>query len=390
MDADSGQILYQAGATARLYPASTTKLLTALLAAESGRLDETVTAGPDAFGVEGTSCYLQTGEEHTLEDLAACLVVASGNDAGVAVAEHLAGNVKDFAVQMTRRAQQAGATDSNFTNPHGLHDGRHYTTALDLAYIGRAALANPNVYRWGAMRQAFLHGPEKLREFLNKNVLIADIPGSSGKIGFTEEAGHVIIHQAERDGKRLIAVLAGYNHQGWMFQHTEDLLLWGIAHYQTRPLVAAGQVVQGVPVAGGVAPVVNAVARSAATVLAPGAGGEADPPVRQELRLPDRLQAPVAAGQQLGELVVMQGAALLHRVPLVAAADVPVKTLSATLVNTGAQVGRQVLLIGSGAAVLALSLRTVNLYRRRRRRRGGRISQLPPRLPKPTMRRPGR
>lgn len=385
MDASSGQVLYQFGGNVRIYPASTTKLLTALLAAESGRLGEAVMASPRAFGVEGTSCYLQVGEQQTLEDLSACLMVASGNDAAIAIAEHLAGSVRAFAAQMTRRALAAGATQSNFTNPHGLHDPQHYTTALDLAAIGRAALTNPDVFRWGSMQKAYLRGPEKLREFPTKNVLIMDIPGSSGKIGFTEQAGHTIVQMAEREGKRLVAVLAGYDHQGWMFQHTEDLLNWGFAHFESQPLVAAGQVLQGVPVAGGAAPLVEVAAGATASILVPAAGEGPSPPVRQDLKLPDRVNAPVAAGQVLGELVVSQGGTVLARVPLVAAAAVPARSLIQTVVTAGARAGTHALLVGSSLLVLTFSIRGFNLYRRSRRRR----SLLPPRI-RPTMRRPGR
>lgn len=370
MDASSGQVLYEAAANERVYPASTTKLLTALLAAETKQPGATVTASAHAFGVEGTSCYLQAGEKHSLEDLTACLMVASGNDAAVAISEHLSGSIEEFATLMNRRATEAGATHSNFANPHGLHDRNHYTTALDLARIGRAALNNPDVFRWASMPKSFLVGPEKLREFLNHNVLLFDVPGSAGKIGFTEEAGHTIIHMAEKDGKRLLVVLAGYNHQGWMFQHAEDLLFWGFENFETRPLVAAGQVVQTLPVTGGDAPQVEVAAQTATQLLSPlGAGGSA-PAVQLQYHLPDHLTAPVIQGQVLGELVVTQSGLPFARVSLIANTAVAATSLPKTVLRGSLQLGKWALAICGSAFALAIVIRTWNLRRRHRFRRG--------------------
>lgn len=142
IDSSSGRILYEHNAYQRLPMASTTKIMTGLLACESGKLDKTVKASPFASGTEGSSLWLKIGEKQTLENLTYGLMLKSGNDAAVAIAEYLGGSIDAFALLMNKRAKEIGAVNTNFKNPHGLDTEEHYTTAYDLALIASEAMKN--------------------------------------------------------------------------------------------------------------------------------------------------------------------------------------------------------------------------------------------------------
>ena len=153
MDADSGRVLYSQNADARMRIASTTKLMTALVAIRRADLSMVCTVGRDAAGVEGSSMYLKAGEKLTLETLLYGLLLSSGNDAAVAIADAVAGDVPHFVALMNETAAELGMTNSSFANPNGLDAEGHYSTALDMAKLGRAAAADPGLLR-GAGRPA--------------------------------------------------------------------------------------------------------------------------------------------------------------------------------------------------------------------------------------------
>ncbi|MHB8758445.1 MAG: D-alanyl-D-alanine carboxypeptidase family protein, partial [Bacillota bacterium] len=161
MDLRTGQVLYSMRPDAREYPASTTKILTGIIALELGRLDDLVTVNDDVRKADGTSIYLEPGEQETLRDLLYAMFLNSANDAAVAVADYIAGNTTDFARLMNAVAAKAGATKSNFVNPNGLVDKNHYTTARDLALIARYAMHNPTFAAMVSTRTHDMPWPEK-------------------------------------------------------------------------------------------------------------------------------------------------------------------------------------------------------------------------------------
>ena len=142
IDSNSGRVLYEHNSYEKLPMASTTKIMTGLLACESGKLDKTVKVSPFASGTEGSSLWLKIGEKQTLENLTYGLMLKSGNDAAVAIAEYLGGNIDAFALLMNKKSREIGAESTNFENPHGLDSENHYTTAYDLALIAREAMKN--------------------------------------------------------------------------------------------------------------------------------------------------------------------------------------------------------------------------------------------------------
>lgn len=212
LDQKTGRVLFEANMHRRLPMASTTKVMTALLAIERGRLDEPVTCSPGAFGISGTSIYLQQGETLTLEQMLYGLMLASGNDAAAAIAEHIGGSQEQFAAMMNERARQIGAVNTHFTNPHGLPDEDHYTTAYDLALIAREAMQNDTFRRIVSTRRMSIPwaGRTYNRQLNNKNKLLSAYEGATGvKTGYTSRAGRCLVFGALQDNLELVGAVLG-------------------------------------------------------------------------------------------------------------------------------------------------------------------------------------
>ena len=203
IDAENGRILYSENATTQMTMASTTKIMTALLAAEYGKFDEVVTVSNNAVGQEGSSMYLKAGEKVTLRELLYGLMLSSGNDAAVAIAEHISGSVQNFAVKMTERAKEIGAVQSSFKNPNGLDEEGHFTTALDLAKIMAVAMKNEEFAKISATYSI----TTERATYVNHNKLLNTYEGiCGGKTGFTKKSGRCLVSVCERNGFKLIAV----------------------------------------------------------------------------------------------------------------------------------------------------------------------------------------
>lgn len=314
MDGDSGRVLYEKDSRTRRLIASTTKLMTALVALESGRdLDEVVTAAPEWTGAEGSSIYLRPGEEITLEALLYGLLLRSGNDAALAVAGFCGGTVEDFVARMNEKAEALGMADSHFANPNGLDAEGHYSTAYDMALLARACLENETLSQIASTRSITLG----TRSFTNHNKLLWRYEGCVGlKTGYTERAGRTLVSAARRDGVTLICVTL--NAPSDWADHTA-LFDWGFSSYEARTLVQAGERVGQLPVSGGLIPVCSVqTAEGRTAALAPGEPVEAAYELTEQV-----LAAPVPAGTQVGEAVYSVNGTELARVPLVAGEQVP-------------------------------------------------------------------
>ena len=219
MDADSGRLLYDKNGEKRMLIASTTKLMTALVALEQGGLQQeiTVTGGHMA---EGSSMYLRSGEKLTLEELLYGLLLCSGNDAALAVTE-CAGGLEPFVALMNEKAAALGMADTHFANPNGLDDEEHYSTARDMAQLARAAVNEPTLLRMASTRQASIGG----RTLTNHNKLLGRMEGGLGlKTGYTKAAGRTLVSCAEQAGHRLVAVTL---RDGDDWNDHEALYRWG-------------------------------------------------------------------------------------------------------------------------------------------------------------------
>ena len=208
IDADSGRVLYEKNADKRLYPASTTKIMTALIALETLEelglgTDSKVIIPEEAAGVEGSSLYLKAGEKLTL---LYGLMLQSGNDSAEAVAICVGGTKEAFVAKMNERARQLGCAGTHFANPSGLYDDDHYTTARDLSVIAAYAMKRADFRELVGAQSWKSH--ETDRSFVNKNKTVFNYEGGNGiKIGFTKKSGRTLVASAQRDGRELIAVV---------------------------------------------------------------------------------------------------------------------------------------------------------------------------------------
>lgn len=209
MDVNTGKILYDKKGEEKVFPASTTKIMTALLALENGDLTQKVKVSQNAAGVEGSSIYLTKDEIIPLEDLLYGLMLRSGNDAATAIAEEVGGTLEGFVEMMNRRAADMGAENTHFMNPSGLHHEEHYTTAKDMAMIAREAMQNPDFKKVAASKTWVCdRGEGKYNYFYNKNKVVYQYEGGTGiKIGYTKAAGRTLVASSERDGIELICVV---------------------------------------------------------------------------------------------------------------------------------------------------------------------------------------
>lgn len=205
IDSKSGEVLFEKNADEKGYPASTTKIMTALvtlnICEEIGAPVDTLVKIPaEAVGVEGSSLYLKKGEERTLENLLYGVMLRSGNDGATALASIMGGNVEHFVDLMNEKARKLGCTGTNFVNPSGLYDENHYTTARDLSKIARCAMENKT------FRQ--VAGAKSWEEYQNKNKTVFQYDGATGiKIGFTKMSGRTLVASSKRQGTELICVV---------------------------------------------------------------------------------------------------------------------------------------------------------------------------------------
>lgn len=210
MVANTRRVLYAVNPDAIMYPASTTKMMTLLVALERGNLDSIVTVSPEAASVDGSSLDLRTGDRLTLRELLTGMMLVSGNDAAEAVAEHIAGSVPAFVDLMNARADKLGLAKTHFSNPHGLPDPvNHYSTAADLARIAAQGLQNPEFAKIVATREYTVHFLNRpAMHVTNTNRLLKFYQGATGvKTGYTDAAGDCLVASARRGGVQLIAVL---------------------------------------------------------------------------------------------------------------------------------------------------------------------------------------
>ncbi len=313
MEAGSGRVLYAQGELDQRSIASTTKLMTALVAVEQcPDLSVIVTVDPAAVGVEGSSLYLQAGEQLPLEHLLYGLLLHSGNDAAVAIAIHCAGSVEDFVALMNEKAQALGMERSHFENPNGLEAEGHYSCAYDLALLGRAALENDRLAPIAATRSITLG----TRTFTNHNKLLWRYEGCVGlKTGFTKKAGRTLVSAATRGATTLIAVTLN---DGADWADHAALFDYGFGLCHSHLLARQGKSAGLVEVTGSLVPAVTVAVDS--DVRYPRKENEQ---VTARWDLPRKIAAPVAAGQPVGTLTFYLDGREIGQTQLVAAAAAP-------------------------------------------------------------------
>lgn len=313
IDEVSGRTLLSHQADIPLPMASTTKIMTALLAIENCKLDEIVRCSRNAFGVPGTSIYLSEGEALTMRDMLYGLMLASGNDAATAIAEHIGGSVENFCRMMTDRAAALGCDQTVFLTPHGLPQDGHYTTASDLAKIAREAMKHPVFREIVSTSRATIpwEGRPYDRVLNNKNRLLTTYEGATGiKTGYTKKAGRCLVFGADRNGMKLIGVVL--NCADW-FSEAERLMNNAFDRYEACTMMKAGDRVGDVQIHGGEIEQISAELQHDLTAVIPKG---TIPQI--EIELPDVIEAPVTNGQPIGIAQLISGGVVAAEVQLTA------------------------------------------------------------------------
>jgi D-alanyl-D-alanine carboxypeptidase (penicillin-binding protein 5/6) len=323
LDHDSGRVLAALDPDSRQEPASLTKLMTAygvFHALKEGRikLDDMVTISEFAWKQEGSRMFVEVGKQVSVENLIQGMIVQSGNDATVALAEHVAGTEPTFVQMMNTYAQSLGMGGSHFTNSAGMPDPEHYITARDTAILASALIHEfPEYYRWYAQKEFTWNGITQQ----NRNGLLWRDPTVDGvKTGHTESAGYCLIASAMRDGMRLVSVVLGTDSMRAREDANAALLNYGFNFFETRRLYAAGQPLTTARVWKGAKPEVGLALRKDLYVT--GQRGHAGS-VRAEFELPDRLLAPLSAGTPIGKANIVVDGATIATHDLFPAEDVP-------------------------------------------------------------------
>ena len=314
IDADSGRVLYQKNAFVRLPMASTTKIMTALVAIESGNIDRAVKIDNRARGVEGSSIYLADGEVLSMRDLVYALLLASANDAAAAIAFEISGSIEDFAILMNQKADELGLTSTHFVNPHGLHAEEHYTTAYDLAKITAEALKNEIFLEIcsSKTKKIPLNVNEGTRYLTNHNKLLRSYIGCIGvKTGFTKKSGRCLVSAAEREGLRLVAVTLNAT-DDWR-DHTA-MLDFGFERYTRLDIAKPGAFSTVLPLSGGDLPNLTAVNRDSISALLTASHGE----ISHKIEAIRPLTAPVKDGDIVGRVIFYENGKEIAASPLIA------------------------------------------------------------------------
>ena len=322
IDELSGRVLWEKNGFDPLAMASTTKIMTLIVALENADINDLVTISTKAASQPRVKMNLSAGEEIKLEYLLYALMLQSFNDSAVAIAEHVGGNVEAFCHMMTDKAKQIGAYDTVFETPSGLDKGDHHSTAYDMALIARYAMTNPEFIRITTTQSAQVSSNKKAYSLINKNRLLYEMPGAKGvKTGFTNKAGHCFVGAVERDGMSLISVVlgsgwGGNRHQKWI--DTKKILNHGFEHFKYHPIITEPETGQVIAVERSRQPSLELVYDT--TLWLPLSDYEHET-LRIDMAFPATIKAPVHAGQQLGVAKVYIDNHLEHELPLLAASD---------------------------------------------------------------------
>lgn len=311
IEADTGTVLAEKNADRKMRIASTTKMLTALVVLEHCDTAETVTIGADFPVVEGSSMYLKPGETLTVLDLLYGLMLASGNDAAVALAKYTAGSVDAFAALMNARAAALGCSGSHFVNPHGLDAEGHYATARDLALIAREAMRNQTFRTVVSTKYITVAG----RFLKNHNKLLWNCQGALGiKTGYTSSAGRSLVSCAERDGMTLLCVTLSAPND---WHDHEALYGWGYDHYRVVRIGADNMPAQSVPVISGLKDTAAICPMETLTLVF-----EAGDKVGLTWEIKKFAYAPLLTGEPAGQAVITKNGETIRIVPLIYIEDV--------------------------------------------------------------------
>lgn len=326
MEESTGNILYESNPDERLPIASVTKVMTMLLimeAVDSGKisLDDMVTVSENAMSYGGSTMFLETGEQLTVNDMLKGIAVASANDGCVAMAEHLAGSESAFVDMMNERAKELGMENTHFMNTNGLDEDDHYSSARDVAIMSRELMKHETIFNYTSIWMDTLRGGKF--QLANTNKLIRFYDGANGlKTGSTSKALCCLSAAAKRNDMQLIAVVLGAPTSAERFASAKSLLDYGFANYAVNTQITAGDEVQKIAVEKGVDKEVGVVAGDSCSTLVK--KGQEDN-ITKEIKIDETITAPIEAGQKIGTMTISRDGEVIADIDLNASSAVEKK-----------------------------------------------------------------
>mgnify|MGYP002549477255 FL=1 len=326
MEESTGNILYESNPDERLPIASVTKVMTMLLimeAVDSGKisLDDMVTVSENAMSYGGSTMFLETGEQLTVNDMLKGIAVASANDGCVAMAEHLAGSESAFVDMMNEKAKKLGMENTHFMNTNGLDEDDHYSSARDVAIMSRELMKHETIFNYTSIWMDTLRGGKF--QLANTNKLIRFYDGANGlKTGSTSKALCCLSAAAKRNDMQLIAVVLGAPTSAERFASAKSLLDYGFANYAVNTQITAGDEVQKIAVEKGVDKEVDVVAGDSCSTLVK--KGQEDN-ITKEIKIDETITAPIEAGQKIGTMTISRDGEVIADIDLNASSAVEKK-----------------------------------------------------------------
>ena len=317
MEESTGNILYESNPDERLPIASVTKVMTMLLimeAVDSGKisLDDMVTVSENAMSYGGSTMFLETGEQLTVNDMLKGIAVASANDGCVAMAEHLAGSESAFVDMMNEKAKKLGMENTHFMNTNGLDEDDHYSSARDVAIMSRELMKHETIFNYTSIWMDTLRGGKF--QLANTNKLIRFYDGANGlKTGSTSKALCCLSAAAKRNDMQLIAVVLGAPTSAERFASAKSLLDYGFVNYAVNTQITAGDEVQKIAVEKGVDKEVDVVAGDSCSTLVK--KGQEDN-ITKEIKIDETITAPIEAGQKIGTMTISRDGEVIADIDL--------------------------------------------------------------------------
>ena len=331
IDAKTGRVLYEKDSDVQWYPASTTKIMTAILCIEKGNLDDVVTIGKNPPLIErgSSQIYLIPGEQLTLEQLLYAMMLESANDAAVAIAEHISGSVEEFAKLMNKRAKELGALNTNFVNPNGLHDDNHVTTAKDMALIAKHAMTLPKFREVVSTvnytipetnkqpERNYITNGNKLIWKQNKTYSYEHAIGI--KTGYTTKAKHNLVAGALKDGMELISVVMNVSNTDTTNMYTDTIALfeYGFKNFSSKKLLTKDQIVTTITIPDSEEKLNLLAAEDFDYIISQNETSN----IQSNITLLDNIKKPISKGQILGYISYSIDGEQIHKVNLLAAEE---------------------------------------------------------------------
>ncbi|MCG7311990.1 D-alanyl-D-alanine carboxypeptidase [Priestia flexa] len=329
IERDTGKVLYEKNSDQPLPPASMTKIMTMILimeALDEGKITfkDKVRASEYAASMGGSQIFLEPGEEMTVNELLKGIAIGSGNDASMAMAEHLAGSEDKFVEMMNKKAKEIGLKHTKFQNPTGLPVDDHYSTAHDMAMMGKELLKYEDIINYTSKYEDYLReDTDKKFWLVNTNRLVKFYPGVDGlKTGFTGQAKYCLTATAKKGNMRVIAVVFGANTPKERNNEVTKMLDYAFSQYTTTPLYKKDAPIKKVEVNKGEQKYVNAVTSEPLSALAK--KGTTAKDMKTEVKLVENLNAPVKKGDEIGTITIKKDGKVMSKSPLVAEEDVEI------------------------------------------------------------------